>query len=204
MGGGRLHDEHLAGGELVLDRAGVGDRVGATLAARLSPSPYHADTSTTRWVAADVNKQMSPAGPSVTVAKLDTVAPAVKFRFDASGRAAAHGHAVTKPAASGLVAVSVSDPRLHAGGGQAALAGDGYVEHGTGSELRRSAGVDQPGRVTGCRAPGTAGATVSGAKVASAVPMPRTASTRGGSGTAYVAGTRRHHPAHRPPNICPD
>ena len=83
-------------------------RVGTTLAARLSPVPYHADRSTTRFTAADVNRQTLPAAPTATVARLGTVAPAVKLRFDTSGLAVSHGHAVTKPAPPASVTVNVT------------------------------------------------------------------------------------------------
>ena len=52
-------------------------RVGTTLAARLSPAPYQADTSTTTFAGAEVNTQMSPLAPRATVARFGTVAPAV-------------------------------------------------------------------------------------------------------------------------------
>src|SRR5215207_3957369 len=67
----------------------------------VAPAPYVATKvpfrSTTRWVAADVNKQTALPAPTGTTAALATTSPGSKLTFDASGRAVPHGKAVTKP-----------------------------------------------------------------------------------------------------------
>jgi len=62
-----------------------------------------------------------PSGPSGTSTRLGTVAPAVKLRLEASGRALPPGYTVKNPLAVALVAVALSTTAL--GGLGAFMAG---------------------------------------------------------------------------------
>src|SRR5690242_6688948 len=60
-----------------------------------------------RCVGCELNRQMLPPAPILTIAALATVCPAAKLRLDASGGSMPHGYAVTKPGASGSVTVTL-------------------------------------------------------------------------------------------------
>src|SRR4051812_32111250 len=81
-------------------------RAGVTALGSSADAGTHATTSTTRCVAAELYRQVVPLGESAASAMLATVAPAVKFTFEASGRVSPQGNTVTKPAACGCVTVT--------------------------------------------------------------------------------------------------
>src|SRR5436305_10389882 len=63
--------------------------------------------STTTWVATEANTQIVPMVLAGTTAALATVSPALKLRFDTTGRAEPHGYAVRYPLAAGLATVKL-------------------------------------------------------------------------------------------------
>ena len=107
-------------------------------------------TSTTTCAAPALLKiEMLPLAPTLVMTELATVCPALKLRFDASGRAAPVGHTVRYDAADRLGDRDVQRDGADTRRGDAAAADDDHGRLDTGTDLAGARVLPVDGR--GCR-----------------------------------------------------